>query len=452
MHELLAPVERLPANLFWSAPAPFDSEFTAEDPLALDYLGQQVGLWLFPGFTTRTSRAQYYAVVLYGLHIVQRTIETCGLAGDDDTRTHLFERWERCWALATMQVRHGALDRGDPDAMRGVRGAKRAWFPGDKPLPLDFQLISRQSELGGLGAYLSSLRYHQLVGAGSLRVTPLAREIVDAFWSERRQRDMGAVYEEYVLEGMKPDAKTWARATPSGKLTLEGLGRKSCLTSIKDEGRLTQRERLWNALFAQARDTGTLQLANCLVAANAAGVHESEPLLEGMIQSRWSALDAEVRQRAELGLAFGRIARVLLDCFNRAYRHVQESGWHSDPAAVAAAAFPRELDEPLVGLATTLANSAQALRIDGLTFHGPGFMALVRSIGEGNAADKLQHLLRFHGRVQHTRRGAAAWLKQERGKLIMQLPGYTGYRSPAGFPPLKLNTVRNLLQDLGRFA
>jgi len=260
------------------------------------------------------------------------------------------------------------------------------------------------------------------------------------------------MYEEYVLDGMKPDAKTWARAIPSGKLTLEGLGRKSCLTSIKDKGRLTQRERLWNALFAQARDTGTLQLANCLVAANAEGVHESEPLLEGMVQSRWSALDAEVRQRAELGLAFGRIARVLLDCFNRAYRHVQESGWHSDPAAVAAAAFPRELDEPLVGLATMLANSAQALRIDGLTFHGPGFMALVRSIGEGTAADKLQHLLRFHGHVQHTRRGAAAWLKQERGKLIMQRPGYTGYRSPTGFPPLKLNTVRNLLQDLGRFA
>ena len=59
-----------PAGLFWSAPLASDSDFTAEDPLALDYLGQQVGLWLFRGFTTRTNRAQNYAVVLYGLHLV----------------------------------------------------------------------------------------------------------------------------------------------------------------------------------------------------------------------------------------------------------------------------------------------------------------------------------------------------------------------------------------------
>lgn len=452
MHELLLPVERVPDGLFWSVPAPFDGEFTAEDPLALDYLGQQVGVWLFPGFTTRTSRAQYYAAVLYGLHIVQRTIETYGLAGDDDTRTRLFERWERCWALATMESRRGALDRGDPDAMRGVRGAKRAWFPGEKPLPLDFELISRQSELGGLGAYLSSLRYHQLVGPGSLRVTPLAKPIVDAFWSERGQRDMGTMYEEYILEGMKPDAKTWARAIASGKLTLEGLGRRSRLTSVTEQLRSAQRERLWSALFAQARDAGTLQLAKCLIAASADGVYDSELLLEGMAQGRWGVLDSEVHQRAELGLAFGRIARVLLDCFNRAYRHVQENGWNSDLSAVAAAAFAREGDDELSRLAAGLANSAQAARIDGLTFHGRGFMTLVRSIGEGTPADKLQHLFRFHGQVQQTRRGAAPWLKQERGKLIMRLPGYTGYRSPADFPPLKLNTVRNLLQDLGRIA
>jgi len=47
-----------PAGLFWSTPLASDSDFTAEDPLALDYLGQQVGLWLFRGFTTRTNRAQ----------------------------------------------------------------------------------------------------------------------------------------------------------------------------------------------------------------------------------------------------------------------------------------------------------------------------------------------------------------------------------------------------------
>jgi hypothetical protein len=64
--------------MFWSAPHVLDSDFTPGDPLALDYLGQQVGLWLFKGFTTRTSRAQNYAVVLYGLDLADKAVKkTC---------------------------------------------------------------------------------------------------------------------------------------------------------------------------------------------------------------------------------------------------------------------------------------------------------------------------------------------------------------------------------------
>lgn len=154
MSFMLEALEALPKGLFWSAPLASDSDFTAEDPLALDYLGQQVGLWLFRGFTTRTGRAQNFAVVLYGLHLADEAVRKYGYPGDDKKRTELFERWERFWALATLESRKGQLPRGDEDAMRGVQGATRAWFPGPKPLPLDFPLIERQSELGGLGAYL----------------------------------------------------------------------------------------------------------------------------------------------------------------------------------------------------------------------------------------------------------------------------------------------------------
>src|SRR5262249_25502457 len=91
-----------PGGLFWSAPLGVDSDFTAEDPLALDYLAQQVGLWLFRGFTTRTARAQNYAVVAYGLRLAEKAVDRYGYPGDDETRTRLFERWERFWALATL--------------------------------------------------------------------------------------------------------------------------------------------------------------------------------------------------------------------------------------------------------------------------------------------------------------------------------------------------------------
>lgn len=450
--ELLTAVDTVPAGLFWSAPAPLDSDFTAEDPLALDYLGQQVGLWLFPGFTTRTSRAQYYAVVLYGLHVVQRAVERFGLAGDDETRTRLFERWERCWALATVESRSGELDRSDLDAMRGIRGARRTWFKGDSSLPLDFELISRQSELGGLGAYLSSLRHHQLVGPGSLRVTPLAKGIIEAFWAEKSGRDRSAAYAEYVLAAMDPKARRWPRTNATRSITLANVGRKTRLTSIGHEKRSAQRDRLWNTLFVQARDKGTLQLAHCLIDAHQHGVRDTELILEGIWQGRWSRVDAEVRQRVELGLAFGRLASVLLDCFNCAYKHVDEDGWTSRLDAVAAAAFPRERSEELRSLARALADCAESSRIDSLTFHGRPFMAFTRLVGVGSAFDQLQRLLGFHGQVQQTRRGAAPWLRQENGKLVMQSTGYTGHRVPAVFPSLKLNTVQSLLHDLGRMA
>lgn len=184
-----------PEGLFWSESLALESDFKKEDPLALDYLGQQVGLWLFRGFTTRTDRAQYYAVILYGLHLADKAVRKYGYPEDDGTRIRLFERWERFWALATLERRDGALERGDEDAMRGVRGATRAWRSGNTPLPLDFPLISRQSELGGLGAYLSSLREYGLVFPGSLRVTPAAREMLDSFWSEPRERNWNHPYE-----------------------------------------------------------------------------------------------------------------------------------------------------------------------------------------------------------------------------------------------------------------
>ena len=204
-------------------------------------------MWLFRGLTTRTNRAQNYAVVLYGLHLAEIAIRKYGYAGDDETRTRLFERWERFWALATLEFREGELARGDEDAMRGVLGAKRAWFPGTTPLPLDFALISRQNELGGLGAYLSSLREYGLVIPGTLRVTPAANAILDAFWVEPGEHDSSHLYDQYALEAL--DFEKPAIPRKRGLLTLAGLGKRSRLSSLVRRSRTEQQQRLWEALF-----------------------------------------------------------------------------------------------------------------------------------------------------------------------------------------------------------
>ena len=443
---MLKVLSRHPDGLFWSKPLALDSDFKKEDPLALDYLGQQVGLWLFPGFTTRTNRAQYYAVVLYGLQLVDKAVRKYHYPGDDKTRTRLFERWERFWALATLESRGGDLKRGDEDAMRGVRGATRAWTGGHKPLPLDFPLISRQSELGGLGAYLSSLRSYGLVSSGSLRVTPAAQEILDSFWSKPLQRGWSHRYEDYALKALNFESHNVDRS--SGGLTLKRIGDRSRLSSIAE--RKKQQKRLWNALFVRCRDDQTLLLAKQLIAANADGVSEPEALLEGLLASRWDELPSAVADKVEVALAFGRIAREILRRFDHAYGYVEEHGLVADFDAVATACFPYKNADDLRTLCNALLSARDAGRFGKLQYHGRGFLILLERLVAAEPTESLKHLLAFHREVQRSRRGAGAWLRIDQRKLVMQVTGYNGYKSEPDFPGFKLNVVRQLLGDLGK--
>ncbi|MHC2672579.1 hypothetical protein ACVI1J_004742 [Bradyrhizobium diazoefficiens] len=440
-----------PTGLFWAAPSDGDTDFTPEDPLALDYLGQQVGLWLFRDLTTRTSRAQNYAVVLYGLDLADKAVRQYGYRADDETRVRLFERWERFWALATIQYREGNVARGDADAMRGILGAKRHWTSGNKPLPLDFTLISRQSELGGLGAYLSSLRRYGLVVEGSLRVTDRARGVLESFWSEPGKRDSAKLYEAYALQAL--DLSKTIIARESGPISLGGLGRRSRLSVLGEPGRKQQQGRLWDALFEQARDGSTLPLAQQIMKASGQGVLDAEKLIDGMLAERWAPLPAVVSAKLQGARAFGRLAREMLGRFNRAYGYVHDHGWTADAADVALEAFPDDEMASLRLLCADMLSVADVARFRRLQFHGPDFVTLVaRLAGASDPSNALGHLLAYHRAVQRARRGGGAWLLDQQGKLLLQIADYGGYRYATAFPDLKFGVVRRLLSDLGRIA
>ncbi len=437
-------------TLYWSAPFDQDSDFTAEDPLAFDYLGQQVGLWLFEGFTTRTSRAHNYAVVLYGLHLAELACQRYDIAADDFARNSLFEKWERFWALATLESHGGRLARGHEDSMRGVRGASRAWFEGSKPLRLDYTLISRQTELGSLGAYLSSLRTYGLVVPGTLRTSPAAKAIIDAFWDEPDQNQAINQYEAYALYALDPQRETIERK--HGRITLATLGQKSRLSSLMERGRHVQQDRLWRALFLNARDGTTLPLAHQLIAAQRDSVFDSVELLEGMLKGRWGPLDPPVRDLVQTAMAFGRFAQLILDRFARAYGSIHTSDWIADFERTAAVAFPtEEMTEVRVACQNVLRAPAAA-RFRKLVFHGSPMMQLAVELLAADSSTSLDRLLVFHRAVQQSRRGGGSWIRRQDDKLILQVTNYTGHRSDAAFPNFKLWVVRSLLRDLGRFA
>ncbi|WP_411779392.1 hypothetical protein [Bradyrhizobium sp. UFLA01-814] len=288
---------------------------------------------------------------------------------------------------------------------------------------------------------------------GSLRVTDRARAILDNFWSEQGRRDSARPYEAYALEALDLNQTVIGRASAGGSITLEGLGRRSRLSALGESGRTQQQDRLWDAIFEQARDGTTLPLAKQLIAASKHDDLSAEALIEGMLAERWGSVPAGVSVKLQAARAFGRLAKEVLGRFNRAYGYVHERGWTADASDVALEAFPSGEMQSLRLLCADMLSVADIARFRRLQFHGPEFVTLIGKLAAASDPSRaLDHLLAYHRAVQRTRRGGGAWLRDQQGKLLLQIVDYGGYRHETVFPDLKFGVVRRLLSDLGRIA
>lgn len=436
--------------LFWSAPADFTGDFVIEDPLAFDYLSQQVGYWLFGGLTTRTSRAQYVALVLYGLSLVEEVLQ--GKEADDELRKRLFERWERFWALAVFESRGGEFERSDDDAIRGQRGAKRAWREGADSLPLDFKLIGRQSELGALGAYLSALRNEatNLVVPGTLRPSSLARGIIEAFWGEPGSGTKVSAYHDYAQLSLELDRKNIPRKY--GAITLHRVGQMSRLTALTTLGRTEQQARLWRVLFENATDD-TLRFAQLVQEASTANVFDSREIIEQALGGKFGTFNELQRDKLTVAIAFGDVQRELLSAFNRAYAVAFSNGWKVSADKAAEAVAGGAEGAALRDACSRLLHCPMVARFHALPMHGKAFVNLAATLSEAAASSSLDALVLYHASIHRERRHATPWFRLDSGRLLIDVGAY-GARSESegAFPSLKLNVVRSLLRDLGRLS
>lgn len=443
----LTPTHRPDSAFFWSA-LQTDSEFTPEDPLALDYLAQQVGLFLLPTLTTRSARAQSFAVVLYGLHLAELALDVYGLPNDDAVRRRLFERWERFWALAVMESRQGEIRRGDPDAMRGVRGAVRAWYGGERPLPLDFQLISRQLELGSLGAYLSPLRQSALVTPGTLRPSPAAEEILAAFWGEPQDHSHARRYEEFAMSALDLSRDKIERKHRN--LTLATVGERSRLTSLyAPQARTAQQRRLYEALFERARDATTLPVATLIREAALDGVQDPAVILDGAIEQRWGTVDSSLIELLETARRFGVVMHELVTTFDRTYVALADAGWQAPLGDVAAASLDDDALPRLRRACVDLLGAPQAARLRTLPTHGRAFMRMLEDLRDATPATAVERILAYHLSVQRDRQRGDAWIRLQAGELVLQLTTYNAQPAANRFPTYKFGVVRQLLADVG---
>jgi len=151
------------STLSWTKYGPLEDETSILDPLAFDYFAQLLGNVVLPSFTTRTSRARYYSMVCYGIYISNIYLQKKGKIYYEKDVLDAFKLYEKYWARAIVEHYDGKLYErdGKERELRGKRGALRAY--NDKTVSLNFRFLTRQLELGGLGAYRSSLEDLELI-------------------------------------------------------------------------------------------------------------------------------------------------------------------------------------------------------------------------------------------------------------------------------------------------
>lgn len=438
--------------LFRTAPRAPSTDFTPEDPLAFDYLGQQIGNWLWPGFTSRTSRAGYYPFVTYGLRLCDELATREGLGRDDVTIRALFERWERLWALAVCAYHGGQVPQ--EHTMRGLRGALRYYRaqPSDK-YTLDFPLLSRQLELGGLGAYLTSLREHGLVARDRLRPTPLGAKLADWMWDDPGSRVEHI--ETYIRVALSPDQGSVPGKV--GNVTIRAIGERGGLGRILVRTKL--QELLWHRLFEDHPPPKNLAhlgaMAACLARANQEDVCEAEPFLRGIVEGRWGAVAPDLQLLVSFAIAFGDLSAALRAAFDLAYKFIQLSGFTASFSRVATECFaPDLLDRLNRRRAVWLKQDRFLPRMGQLASHGSSFVRTVRTMDISTPAAALETLLTYHRRVQKDRGHDGGWLRREADVVVLERGGYTSWsddpdRWVVGY---KTAAMRQLLADLGRLS
>ncbi|TWH80395.1 hypothetical protein [Sedimentibacter saalensis] len=169
-------------NLTWTKYSPLENESSLQDPLAFDYFAQILGNVVLPSFTTRTSRARYYSMVCYGLHISKKYLSLQGRPFFDKDILEIFKLYEKYWARAVVESYDGKLFERDGKELdfRGKRGALKARSDRMTTLGNDFKFLTRQLELGGLGAYRTSMEDLDLIDY-SLNLTHKGEKLAELF-------------------------------------------------------------------------------------------------------------------------------------------------------------------------------------------------------------------------------------------------------------------------------
>ncbi len=146
------------------------------------------------------------------------------------------------------------------------------------------------------------------------------------------------------------------------------------------------------------------------------------------------------------------MARATLDTFHGLYGAIVDRGWVVDRGRTITTVFTRERLAELAGASARFLDAPLLHRFRALPVHAAGFVRLVATLRRCSADEAFEAFVRYHTDIQIQRRTGPSWVRVDGDCLVVDVPGYSGYRAASSFPNLRFGVVRRLLTDLGRLS
>ena len=431
-------------NIFWMKYSPLEGNVSATDPLAFDYLAQQLGYLPLPNFTGRTSRARYYSMVCYGLYICEAAIGRSQIFYNDESVMKFFEIYEKYWAYAVILSYNGELKERDniEAGLRGKRGAIKAFNQKIRGLGNEYRLLSRQLELGGLGAYRSSLEKFGLINRSSLSLTMSGRELAESFLPVDNR--MRVQYDELVIDSVLNERIIEKK----GNASIRTFGEYTRLDFYR-QNHFNTKEQL--VIRKSIIESEPITLATSKM------VHETKPFLKNDLisgirfLSSYDSLKADeiyVSDCFKTILAFEQLSTALNDLFCTLLNVAYENGGMIPLADIEIVAHPFHVDIYSRELATILAGSPKYKEIL-VSYYGDEFARLVISIIRGLSPIQLVNtILTMHWEVA-AKRQSSRWIDQD-GQMLIAYSGYEYAKTNIGKRHnYKLLNLLSIINDAG---
>jgi hypothetical protein len=160
----------------------------SRDPLGFQPIWTRLGRQVIQNLTTVTTTVRGFTILLLGLYFAEQAVEQ--RKADEATFSDLFLKFEQLAAYSRVTGKNGAAAvQDDESEILGIRRVKRNLHENRNGVRIsayqDYQILSNQRTYGLWGLYTVAARNSQLVEPSRPRLTPLARDFVEAEYLPR---------------------------------------------------------------------------------------------------------------------------------------------------------------------------------------------------------------------------------------------------------------------------